>query len=58
MEPLIAKSLGQFFPGYSVSSSTVVFGVLVTVVIGLVAGIVPAWRASRLRCVEALGERE
>ena len=58
MEPKMAKGLGQFFPGYRVSPSTIVFGVLVTVLIGLVAGIVPAWRASRLRCVEALGERE
>ena len=58
MESLFAKALGAFFPGYSVSTSTIVFGVTITLVIGLVAGIVPAWRAGRLRCVEALGERE
>ena len=58
MAPAMAQNMGAFFPGYSVSTSTIVFGVGVTVVIGLVAGIVPAWRARRLRCVEALGARE
>ncbi|MCC7013097.1 MAG: ABC transporter permease [Planctomycetes bacterium] len=46
--------LGQFFPGYHIAPSTSVMAVVVTVLIGFAAGIVPAWRAKNMRCVEAL----
>ncbi len=51
----IAGAIGALFPGFSVAESTVRLGLGLTLGIGLLAGIAPAWNASRLRCVEALG---
>ena len=42
--------------GFTPSISMAVTGVIVTVLIGLVAGIVPAWQASRAEIVTALRE--
>jgi putative ABC transport system permease protein len=50
-----ASVLGPMFPGYGVLPETIALGAGVTLAIGLIAGVFPAWRASRLRCVEALG---
>jgi putative ABC transport system permease protein len=57
-ESAMAESMGANFPGYSIESGTVVRAVLVTLLVGLVAGISPAWVAGRLRPVEALGTGE
>lgn len=53
-QDLIAHSLGANFPGFVVTPGTFARAALVTLGVGLVAGAVPAWRAARLRCVEAL----
>ena len=50
----IADWLGAFFPGFEITQGTIVFAAFVTVGLGLVAGLVPASRAKKLRCVEAL----
>lgn len=50
----ISLAMAAFFPGYAVKPHTYVLAVIVTVLIGLAAGVIPAWRASRLRPVEAL----
>lgn len=50
----IAKSLGAFFPGYSVPPEVVAGAVAATAFTGLVAGLMPAWRARRLTAVAAL----
>jgi putative ABC transport system permease protein len=46
--------LSSFFPNYDLTVQTVVLAVLLTLAIGLVAGITPAWRARRLNAIEAL----
>ena len=56
--PVIAKVTGGFFPGYEILPETLGLAVGATLAIGLLAGIVPAWRANRLRCIEALGATE
>lgn len=56
LEPFFVRFLGQMFPGFVITPETIGIGLGISVGIGVVAGIVPAWRASRLRCVEALRE--
>ncbi len=57
-EPGIASALGSMFPGYRVRPETFVFGAVVAVLIGLFAGVAPAWRAARLDTVNALASKE
>jgi putative ABC transport system permease protein len=52
-----AAALSQFFPGLTMSVGTFGWGVVLAVLLGLVTGAVPAWRAARLRVVDALGRR-
>lgn len=44
----------NMFPGYEITRGMIASGIGAALVIGLVAGLVPAWRASRLRAVEAI----
>lgn len=57
-EGAIATMLGSMIAGYQITDETLVYAVLVTIAIGVVAGFVPAWRASRMPCVTALSARE
>jgi len=52
--PVLAQVLQMFFPGYTILPQTLALAGVITVLIGLFAGIVPAWNAARLRCVDAL----
>jgi putative ABC transport system permease protein len=53
-ERWIADMLGTSFPNYMVQARTYGLAAAIALAIGLVAGLIPAWRAARLRCVEAL----
>ena len=55
---VIAPLIQQFFPGYMVLPETAAMAAGITVLIGLIAGIIPAWNARSLRCVEALRSQE
>ncbi|MFT5731900.1 MAG: putative ABC transport system permease protein [Planctomycetota bacterium] len=57
-EPGLAGALGSMFPGYKVTDSTFVLGVVVAVAVGLFAGVAPAWRAARLDTVGALSAQD
>jgi putative ABC transport system permease protein len=48
------RKLGTFFPGYEVVPETIVMGAVITLAIGLVAGIAPAFRARNLKVIDAL----
>jgi len=51
----IAKSISAFTPMPTrVQPGLIVAGLLISVVTGVLAGVVPAWRASKLPPVEAL----
>ncbi len=52
-EPL-RRMLGQNFPTYHVEPITIALGLGVALVIGLVAGLAPAWMMARLRPTDAL----
>jgi len=53
-EPAMAKMLGTMFPGYEVTRGTVVEAALITLGLGLFAGIAPALRARAIDVIQAL----
>lgn len=53
----IAGVLGGFFPGYAVAPQTISGAIGVTVILGLLAGAVPARVAERTKTVEAMRPR-
>ncbi|MBL8856902.1 MAG: ABC transporter permease [Planctomycetes bacterium] len=54
LEPGMAKFLGTMFPGYEVTSTTLMMAAGLTVGIGVLAGIAPALRARSMHVIEAL----
>lgn len=50
----LAAAMGRMFPGYAVEPRTIVEAAVVAVGVGLLAGLVPAWNARRLKSVDAL----
>jgi putative ABC transport system permease protein len=52
--PLVANAIAKMFPGYRPTLETILVGAGLAVGVGLIAGILPAWQAARLRPVEAL----
>jgi putative ABC transport system permease protein len=50
----IAALMEMMFPGFVIQPSTFAMAGGVTLAVGWLAGLVPAWRARQLRCVEAL----
>jgi putative ABC transport system permease protein len=52
--PIVAEAIAKMFPGYRATPETIALGASLALGVGLVAGILPAWQAGRLRPVEAL----
>ncbi len=52
MQPYVSKSL----PGFEIGASTILTGLSIAVVVGVIAGVAPGWYASRLAPVAALRE--
>lgn len=50
----IERMLGASFPNYHVQDRTLVMAVVITLALGVFSGLLPAMRALRLSCVEAL----
>lgn len=50
-------AMAQFLPGLAVSSSTWLTGLVLSVLLGLITGAIPAMKAMRLNVVEALARR-
>lgn len=50
----LEDNFGQFFPYYSMSTTSAVLGLVLAAFIGLIASLVPAWSAARLEVVQAL----
>jgi putative ABC transport system permease protein len=46
--------LKAFFPGFGVTTETIVFGILLAAVLGLISGAIPALQSARLSVVSAL----
>ncbi|HVS17663.1 MAG TPA: FtsX-like permease family protein [Planctomycetota bacterium] len=58
LEPIIAEALGASFPGFTILQATALQALATAAAVGLVAGLVPAWRARALVPVEALRSEE
>ncbi|MCK6446612.1 MAG: ABC transporter permease [Planctomycetes bacterium] len=54
LKPGIAAAIAAMFPVFIVADETLIFAAVLIVLLGLAAGIVPAWRASRMKPIEAL----
>jgi len=50
----IETELSQYFPVFHLTSETVMLDLLVSVVVGTVAGIFPAWRGVTIRVADGL----
>lgn len=55
-EPLLVGMLGVMFPGFQVENDVVLLSLALTLVVGTLAGILPARNAARLEVVDALRE--
>ena len=55
IESWLAGFVGMFLPGFLISTESLAFGMALSILVGLLAGFLPAWQSSRLHCVEALG---
>jgi putative ABC transport system permease protein len=51
---VFSSKLGALLPVFEISSETLVFSALLSGFIGMMAAIIPAWRATHVRVVEAL----
>lgn len=52
--PVAFALSANLFPGYEITAEMLATAIAAALGVGLVAGIVPAWRASRLRAVQAM----
>ena len=49
-----SNPMNTFFPGFTVTGSTIGIGLALAVALGLVSGAIPAWQSARLSVVSAL----
>ncbi|MBK8098459.1 MAG: ABC transporter permease [Planctomycetes bacterium] len=56
LEPAFQAAVGAMLPGFGFAGDTLLLGAILALGIGVVAGLVPAFRASRLTPVQALRE--
>jgi putative ABC transport system permease protein len=52
--PGMAQALSQYLPGMAVDGRTWVIGAVIAMGLGVATGLMPAWKARRLRIVDAL----
>jgi putative ABC transport system permease protein len=50
----LGVQLSQYLSSFVLTGKAIATGLALMLVLGLLAGLLPAWRASRLRIVEAL----
>jgi putative ABC transport system permease protein len=50
----LEENMGGFFPYFRISTETTLTALLLSLVLGIVAAAIPAWRASRLDVIDAL----
>jgi putative ABC transport system permease protein len=53
-EPGLVAALAGQLPGFAIDGGSIAFGLGLSLAVGLLAGVVPAWQSSRFLPVEAL----
>jgi putative ABC transport system permease protein len=53
---LFPPEVAQYFPGLEVAPMTAALGLMVSLAVGVLAGLIPAWQASRVQIAAALGK--
>lgn len=48
------EAMGNYFPNFNVAKTTIYMDIAASLLVGLVAAIVPAWRAARIRIADGL----
>ncbi|MDI6852802.1 MAG: FtsX-like permease family protein [Deltaproteobacteria bacterium] len=51
---LFPSDVSQYFPGLEISDMTAALGLAVALIVGVLAAVIPAWRATRVSIAEAL----
>jgi len=54
MGRVLEENMGSWFPYFRIPATVAVGAVMIAVLLGLFAALIPAWRASKLDAVEAL----
>ncbi len=54
MGRFIEENMGGFFPYFRIETSTMILAILLSVALSIVAGLIPAYRASKLNVIAAL----
>jgi len=54
MGGFLEENMAAFFPIFRLNASTAVIAVVIAIVLGAAAGVIPAWTASRIKVIEAL----
>ena len=57
-EEQISVAMGAFFPGYAIDEETVLAALVLVVLVGLVAGLAPAWTARRSKVIDTLAAHD
>jgi putative ABC transport system permease protein len=52
--PSLGAAVATVFPTFSVTQGTMALGILLSLLVGAIAGVIPAWQASQQNCVDAL----
>lgn len=52
--PLLEENMGGMFPYFRLSATTAILAVALSVAVGAISAIIPAWQASKLSIVDAL----
>jgi putative ABC transport system permease protein len=52
----LAQQLTQFMPAFWLTGESLLLGAGIAIALGVISGIWPAWRAMRMRMVDALRE--
>ena len=57
-EKPIGLAMGAFFPGYAIDERTLIAAVVLVVLVGLIAGLAPAWTARRAKVIDTLAAHD